>query len=329
MIFSPTAELLLLAILLVLSGFFASSETAIISVSRARVKRLADLKVRNAKKLLEIKLNPQKILITILIANNLVNVTAASVAAAIALQFFQGDWGLAISAAVTTFLILIFGEITPKSVALKHNDRIALFAVPILSFLSVIFSPVIFVLGHITGFFANLLGGAGDEQRFTEEEVKAVVSMSAEEGSILREEKDMIHRIFLLNDIRAGDVMTPRSGVTAVRSGTLVADIDFNLLREHSRVPVYRKNLDDIVGVFYAGDYFAGGLESEGKLPVDKFMRKPLFVHAEKKVNKILADFQKAGTQLAIVVDDKGDTIGLVTVLDIVEEIIGEIGERK
>ncbi|HLC93141.1 MAG TPA: hemolysin family protein [archaeon] len=321
-------DFLILIGLVALSAFFSSAETAFISMNRIKVKRLIDMNVTGARLLQELKSRPQKTLISILIANNLLNFSAASLAAAIALEIFPEGYGIAISTGLITFIILIFSEITPKSFALKHAPFIALRSAPVLLFLSWALSPLIILLEKISGFFIRLTGSSLDEQKLTEEEVKAAVTMSAEEGSILAEEKEMIHRIFLLNDITVKQVMAPRESLNAISSGTLVKDIDPKFLKAHPRFPVYRSNLDDIIGVFYVRDYLGKGMGSQGNIAVDQIMRRPLFVHESKKLDRLLADFRRKKTQLAIVVDSKGDTVGLVTIEDVMEEIVGEIKEN-
>ncbi|HLC79185.1 MAG TPA: hemolysin family protein [archaeon] len=322
-------DLLILVFLLALSAFFASSETAILSLSKAKVKRLVDLNKMNAHYLFEIKKNPQRILITILIANNLVNVTAASIAAALALEIFPQEIGLALSAGLVTFFILVFGEITPKSIALAHNESIALKAAPFLKFFSILLSPLIFLLEVITGFIAGIFGSDIKTEMVSEEEIKAAVSLSAEEGSILKEEKEMIQKVFELNDIQVKEIMTPKEKISGLKAGTLAKDIAKDILKEHSRMPIYRKNLDDIIGVFYVRDYFGSAIESDKLLPVEKFMRKALFVEEKTKIDSILKEFQKKKVQLAIVIDHRGRTSGLVTIEDILAEIVGEIAEGK
>ncbi len=322
------ADFLVLAALILLSGFFASAETAFVSVSKLRLKRLVDQKKPNARLLLAMKSKPQKVLITILIVNNLVNTSAASLAAALAFHFFPQNIGIPIAAGATTFLILVFGDITPKSIALRHAEKTALNAAPALNFFSRVFSPAIVALEAITGFFVRLFGGEFDEQRITEEEVKLAASISAEEGAILKGEKEMIHRVFQLNDIGVSQVMTPREKIVAVQSGLRVSELDASVFREHSRLPVYRRSIDGIVGVFYAKDFLRNRRPGKMDVAVDALMRKPIFVHAGKKIDRVLKEFQEKKMQLAIVVGDKGDTIGLVTIEDIVNQVVGEAREE-
>ncbi|MFH1390802.1 MAG: hemolysin family protein [Candidatus Diapherotrites archaeon] len=318
-------NIIILIVLILLSGFFSSVELAIFSISKVKMRKLVTSKKRNSALLEELKSKPQILLNTILIGNNLVNVSAASLATAVALSIFPSDYGIAIATAIITLAILIFGEITPKSLALKHNEFIALSAAPILKLLSTIFMPFILVLNIITGFFTKIIGGEKGKDTLTEDEVKTVVSLGAEEGAIQKEEKEMIHRIFRLNDITVEDVMTARSEIVSVESGTKISSIDKKLLREHSRVPIYKDDLDEVIGIFHVRDFIGYTKKDMLSVTVDKLMRSVLYVFAHKKIDKLLKEFQTSKTHLAIVVDEYGGTIGLVTIEDILEEIVGEI----
>lgn len=325
MVFSLELNVIILAFLVLVSGFFSAAETAIFSIGKIRVKKLLGEQRRNADVLAELKKNPHDLLTTILVGNNLANISAASFATAIALQTFPDEFGIAFAAGVTTIAILIFGEITPKSIALKHNESVALFSAPIIKFLGIIFFPLSLVLGKITGFFSRLIGGKETSTSLTEDEVMTFVSLGAEEGAIRKEEKEMIRRIFKLNDIVVEDVMTPRAEVVAIESGTKVSVALKKTMQLHSRIPVFKGDLDEIVGIFYLRDLLGGKNYSKTNLIVDKIMRTPLFVYGNKRIDKLLREFQKKKTHMAVVVDEYGSTIGLITIEDILEEIVGEI----
>ena len=317
-------NIIVLGVLILLSGFFSSVELAIFSISKIKMRRLVAENKKNAKLLSEMKHKPQKLLTTILIGNNFVNVAAASIATVVSLEVFPSDVGIAVATAIITMAILIFGEITPKSLALKHNEFIALKAIPIVKFLSVIFSPLVFILGKITGGFVRLFGGEKGADVLTEDEVKTVISLGAEEGAIKKEEKEMIHRIFKLNDLVVEDVMTPRSEIDAIESGTKIKNIKKSLIQEHSRIPVYKEDLDEVLGVFHVRDLLAQRGKTDSMI-VDKLMKPPRYVYANKKIDKLLSEFQKNKNHMVIAVDEYGGTIGLVTIEDILEEIVGEI----
>ncbi len=329
MALSMEPELVLLGLLIATSAFFAAVELSVFSMSNVKVRKLVAEKRRNAVLLDELKKHPQELLSTILVCNNLVNVASASIATALTLQIYPGDLGIAIATGAITLAILIFGEITPKSLALKHNETIALFAAPLLKVLVAFFSPLIFVLNSVTGFFVRILGGEGLVQMVTEDEVKTVVALSAEEGSINRQEKEMIHRIFKLNDIVVEEIMVPRSEIFAIESGTKVRRLDTQMLQHHSRIPVYGADLDEVIGIFYVRDLLDKKFRGKPDLVVDKMMKPPLFVYSNKKIDKLLRELQRKKNHMAIVVDEYGGTVGLVTIEDILEEIVGEIMDES
>lgn len=322
-------SLFLLVILLCLSAVFAASETAIFSVSHAKAKRLSDLKKPNADLLFRIRKNPQNTLTTILILNNLVNISAASLSTALVLQFFPSEYGVAVATGIITILVLIFGEITPKSVSLRHNVRIALSTVNFLNFFTRILYPLIWVMNKISGFFVKVSGGGVDSGKLTEGEIKTMVSMGAAEGAIDRKEKEMIHKIFLLDDILVSQVMTPKEKILAFKSGTKLSKISIDKLREHSRMPVYGVDLNDIRGVFYVRDFIGYAGKNKAQLTVDQLMRRPMYVNGEETIDDLLNEFQKRKIQMALVTDTYGETLGLITIEDILEEIVGDIDEKK
>ncbi len=321
-------KIIVLACLIFASAFFSSSETAFISMNRVKIKRLVDAGVPGAAQLHRLKEKAQKTLVTILIANDLFQFAAGSVTASITFDLLPGELGIAVSTGAITFLILVFSDITPKTLALKYAEPIALRSAPILHLLLVILAPVIFVLESISLLLLRSIGAVEGDQKLTEEEVKIAAVISAEEGAILAEERDMIHKIFLLNDITVRQVMTPRENVIAFAKGTFVKEIGSELLKEHQRFPVYGKSIDDIVGVFYARDYLGKAMGTGGKVRVESIMRHPIFVHSEKKLDYLLKIFKSRHSNIAIVVNSSGLTIGVVTVEDVVAEIVGEIREK-
>src|SRR3989344_523719 len=291
MVLEIGVKIIVLAFLIAASAFFSSSETAFISMNRIKVKRLLDAGVPGAKVLHSLKEKPQKTLVAILIANDLFQFAAGSMTASITFDLLPGEIGIAVSTGVITFLILVFSDVTPKSLALRYAEPIALHSAPILQFLSIVLIPVIFVLSSISVMLIRGFGAPEPDQKVTEEELKGAAVISAEDGAILAEERDMIHKIFLLNDITVGQVMTPREEIIAFRSGMLVKDIGAGLLKEHQRFPVYSRNLDDVIGVFYARDYLGKSMGSAGNVHVDSLMRAPVFVHAERKLDHLLKLF--------------------------------------
>jgi len=255
-------DLITLAILLALSAFFSGTETALVSVDRLKIRQLIKKrKSRSAELVEEFQANPQKMLTTILIGNNVVNIAATALATSVALQMFA-SYAIGIAVGIMTFLILILGEITPKSLAVQYSDVLSLIVIRPIKLFTVILSPLIWALNGFTRVIIRLVGKP-EEETVTEQDIKTLVTMGAEVGAIHEKEKQMIHRIFKFDDISVEDVMTPRSEIKAIPENSTLEDIS-ELLAESpcSRLPVYRKKLDNIVGIFYvkdAWDYLAAG----------------------------------------------------------------------
>ncbi len=321
-------DIITLAILLVLSAFFSGTETALIAVDRIRIRHLVKKRNKSAILIEEFKANPQKMLTTILIGNNVVNIAAAAIATTVALQMFS-NYAISISVGIMTFLILVLGEITPKSLAVQHSESISLFVIKPIKWLSIILSPIIWFLNGFTKIIIRIIGKV-EEQPMTEQDIKTMVTMGAEVGAIHEKEKQMIHRIFKFNDISVENVMTPRSEVKGIPTSATLEDVS-ELLADtpFSRLPVYKKSLDEINGIFYVKDAWDYLAEGKTKTKVNKLMRPVLFAHQTKKIDKLLMEFQQTRNNMAIVVDDYGGMIGIVSLEDLLEEIVGEIVDES
>lgn len=318
--------ILWLVLLIILSGIFSGSETAIISVSDAKIRSLVNAKVRGANTLNILKKDPHRLLITILIGNNLVNIGASVLATVVFTQAF-GSSGLGIATGVMTLFILIFGEITPKSFATKYSVRLSLLAARPLYIMQILFSPIIWFLDKIVSFLIKQLGSDIAEQQVSEEEIKAIIDIGAEEGSILKTEKELLQNVLQFNDIKVEDVMTPRVSIDALPiESTLQETIDFVIKKSHSRIPVYKETIDHIVGVITLKDVliFSEKHHAHKKL-ANVELKKPIVVPRSKKIDIMFKEFQHARTHLAIVIDEYGGTAGIVTLEDLLEEIVGEI----
>ncbi len=321
-------DIITLAILLALSGFFSGTETALIAVDRIKIRQLVKKRNKSAILVEEFKANPQKMLTTILIGNNVVNIAAAAIATTVALQMFA-NFAISISVGIMTFLILVLGEITPKSLAVQHSEAISLFVIKPIKWLSIILSPIIWFLNGFTKIIIRIIGKV-EEQPMTEQDIKTMVTMGAEVGAIHETEKQMIHRIFKFNDISVEDVMTPRSEVKGISKDATLEDVN-ELLAEtpFSRLPVYKKDLDEIEGIFYVKDAWNYLAEGKTATKVSKLARAVLFVHQTKKIDKLLAEFRQTRNNMAVVVDDYGGMLGIVTLEDLLEEIVGEIVDES
>ncbi len=321
-----TIQIISLILLIILSGFFSGSETAIISVSDARVRSLVKEKKKSANILDVLKKDPHKLLITILIGNNLVNITASVLATVVFTNAF-GSSGLGIATGVMTFLVLIFGEITPKSFATKYSVGIALFVAKPLYMLQIIFSPIIWVMNKLVKFLINLMGHEYNDEEVSEEEIKALIDLGAEKGSIQKREKELLKNILQFNDITVEEVMTPRISVDALSEDTTLQDaINFVIKKSHSRIPIYKNTIDNVVGIVTIKDILMLSEQfNYNKKLANCELKNPLFVPVSKKIDVLFKEFQKARTHIAVVIDEYGGTAGIVSLEDLLEEIVGEI----
>ena len=313
-------EFVILLFLLFFSAFFSGSETALLSLNKIRIKKLAREGNKNAIIVEELINNPETLLATILVGNNLVNIAAASIATAIAIEFF-GSKGIGIATGVLTFVILVFGEITPKSISAENAERISLVVAKPIKFFIKFFSPLVYILTLITGPVTKRSGKR--RVMITEDEIRLLVEMGEKEGVIEKEEKEMIKGVFEVGDMVAKEVMIPRVDMVCIEVNESI-DEALKLIREtgFSRIPVYEGNRDNIVGILYAKDIIR---HLNKKIKIKDIMRPPFFIPETKSLRELLREMQKLKLHMAIVVDEYGGTAGLVTLEDIIEEIVGEI----
>jgi gliding motility-associated protein GldE len=316
--------------LLFLSGFFSSSETALLSIDKIKLKRLQEQKKKNAKLVAGLLKEPEAFLSAILIGNNIVNVGASALATAMALQLFENN-AVGIATGVVTVLVLIFGEITPKTYAAQNAERVANLVAKPIHLLTIALKPAIYILSAITDFIMRLMGGQINYNRniVTEEEIRLLVNVGHEEGLIEAEEREMIDSIFDFDDTIVREIMVPRVDMVAVE-----VDNDFNDTLEtiiaagHSRIPVFKETVDRIIGIIYAKDLLPYFKRDIKKPSITHLMRPPYFVPDTKKVNELLREMQEQKNHMAVVLDEYGGTAGIVTIEDILEEIVGEIRDE-
>lgn len=314
-----TIQIVVLIILLLLSGFFSSSETALFSISRSKAKHLAKKKSRFDLLIKKMKDNPHHLLSTILIGNNLVNIWASALATVLAIDLFSSN-AVGIATGFMTFFILVFGEIIPKSIAAKNNIMIARIVIFPLYWLSWLFFPVIVLLN----FIPRITGKIKPAPVITEEELKTIVEVTEEEGEINGEEKEFIHNIFKLDDTSASEIMTPATDMYAV-------DIDkplplANIIKSgFSRIPVYENNLRNIIGIINIKDIFRQYASSGESINIRKHMTRPYFIPESKKLNGLLKQFKNRKNHMAIIINEHGDVAGLITLEDVLEELVGDI----
>lgn len=321
-------HIVILAMLLGLSGFFSSAETAFISSNQIKLKTLAAKGSKNALLVLKIMEKPEKMLSAVLIGNNIVNLSASALATTIIIKLF-GNAAIGVTTGMLTFLILIFGEITPKSLASKKPESMSLvYAAPIYA-LMFILTPAIVTINLASGFVLKLLG-AGNAPRqdiMTEEELRTIVDVSHEEGVIENEERKIINNVFDFAEVLAKDVMIQRIDMVLINIEAGYEEaIEIYRQERYTRLPVYEGNTDNIVGVINVKDLLLH--KSEKKFNIRDYMRKPFFTYEYKKIAELLLQMKKSYANIAVVLDEYGMTAGMITMEDILEEIVGEIRDE-
>lgn len=324
-------QIIALIILLLFSAFFSAAETALMTLSKIRLRHMVDSEVKGATVINKLLKNPSKLLGGILVGNNISNIGASSLATSLAIhKLGPSGSGVAIATAVMTILVLIFAEITPKSLAAQNSEKVALKVAGPISLIVFILTPLITVLIYITNAFIKILGGEINKQRpfITEEELKTMVSVSHEEGVLEGEEKQMIYNVFEFGDSQAKDVMTPRTDmIVANVTSTYEELIRLFKQEQFSRIPIYQETIDNIIGVLYLKDliFFENEIE---EFTIEKHMRVPYFTYEFKSTVDLFADMRLKRVPIAILLDEYGGTAGLVTIEDLVEEIVGDIDDE-
>ena len=325
---SDTYQIIILLVLLALSAFFSSNETALMSVNRIRLRSLADEGNKRAAMALDILENQTpKLLSAILIGNNIGNISASSLATTLAYSF--GGYMVSIVTLILTVLILIFGEITPKNYATINSEKITLRYIPVFKFLMTIMTPVIFIINLFSRGVMRLMRVDPDEanKAMTEEELRTIVDVSHEDGVIESDEKEMIYNVFDLGDATAKDIMVPRVHVTfADVASTYDELIDIFREDKFTRLPVYKDSQNNIVGIINMKDLLLYDKDTE--FVIDNFLRKPHFTYERKSISDLLVEMKDSTFNIAIVLDEYGDMAGLITLEDILEEIVGEIHDE-
>lgn len=317
-----TNQIVLLIFLLMLSGFFSSSETALFSISRSKARYLAKQKGRANQLINQLKSNPHKLLTTILIGNNIVNVAASAMATKLALELFP-HYAVGLATGVMTLLILVFGEVFPKSMATRNNILIARMVIFPIYWFSIFFRPVVFFLD----FIPKLTGRIKRTPSVTEEELITFVEVVREEGEIKEEEHKLIHRIFEFDDTNASEIMTPRADMFVIQAD---APLDLQAIAESgfTRIPVIERTIDNVVGILNIKEVLSHQATNKDLPDVRELMRPPYFVPEHKKLDALLKQFQKRKIHMAIVVDEHGGVSGLITLEDALEELVGDIHDE-
>lgn len=325
---SETGQLIAIIILLCLSAFFSSSETALTTVNQIRMRTLADNGDKRAARVLHVTGNPGKMLSAILIGNNIVNLSASSISTSLAIRLF-GSTGAGIATGILTFLILIFGEVTPKTMATIKADSMSLTVAAPIGFLMKILTPVIFIINKLSlGLMFLLHVNIKDAQKkMTEEELRTIVDVSQENGVIEHEERDMIHNLFDFGDAEAKEIMVPRIDMTFVQADATYQEV-LDIFRQDmfTRLPVYEDSTDNVIGIINMKDFLLQNDTPE--FSVRNLLREPYFTYEHKNTADLFLEMRKSSISLAIVLDEYGVTAGLITLEDLLEEIVGEIRDE-
>jgi putative hemolysin len=323
-------QVILMVFLLFCSAFFAGSETALMAVSRVRLRQMEGKHRRRVKIVEGILEKPEKLIVSILLGNNLVNIAMSAIATAIAISLW-GDAGIAYVTAALTVMILIFADITPKVYAKYHSDRISILTAPALRVVMTIFRPVVFVLTYIAQKILLLIGidiARAKRPLVTEAEVKALIDIGCEDGNITAEEKRILSRVFTLNDKTVGDVMVPGNRMVTLSSDDSI-DQALKTIKRHgySRYPVIRGGNREIIGFVHAKDLL-GEAGSRKLGSMKRLVRPAYFVPEGKKIDSQLRSFKSRKLHQAVILDEKGGAAGLITLEDILEQMVGSIEDE-
>ncbi len=326
-----TWQIIVLFTLLLFSAFFSASETALMTLSKIRIRHMVDEQIPKADLISKLLDNTGKLLGSILVGNNMVNTGASALATALLINIF-GNKGIGIATVVMTILILIIGEITPKTLAAQYSEAVSVKVAGPLSIIIRILNPITTVMVSITNLIIRIFGGTVNiKQPFiTEEELRTMVHVGHEEGVLEGEEKKMIYNVFEFGDSRVKDVMVPRTDMVALEVSSTYEEI-LNLFKEEqfSRIPVYEDTPDNVVGILTVKDLILFSYQGhESQFDIYQYLREPHFTYEFKPVTELLKEMRNKRLGMAIVLDEYGGTAGIITMEDLLEEIVGEIRDE-
>jgi putative hemolysin len=330
MIAHPLVILIVLVILLGISAFFSGSETALMSISKIRLRHLVEEKPKRVQLIERVLKKPERLIGAILLGNNLVNVAMSALATALAISLW-GEKGILYVTVVLTFSILIFAEITPKVYAKYFNERVSMLAAPILNMIMILLNPVVVGVTYISTKMLAVTGVDITKLKrplFTEAEVITCIKMAWDEGSITTEERKILSRVFALNDKTVGQVMIPKEQMTVLDINAPVQDVIKTIMKTgHSRFPVSRGEKLNIVGFIHGKDVLTL-VDDKRFSSIKKIIRPPYFISADEKIDSQLRSFQARKLHQAVILDNRGSVVGLITLEDILEELVGAIEDE-
>lgn len=324
-----TGQIIVLVIMVFASGFYSASETALMSVNRIKIKHLSEEGNKKAQLVQQWTEDPHALLATILVANNVINIVASSLATTVAYKF-GGAW-VAIATGIMTIVILIFSEITPKSLAKQSSESVSLAVIKPVIFTVYLLKPIVWLFNKIASFFIRILGGDPSQTAtfITQEELKTLVDVGEEEGVIEEDEKEMIFNVFEFGDHQVKDIMVQRVDIIAESVEVTYEEL-LEGIKEYqfSRIPIYEETIDDIVGILFIKDLILLDDESKKDFDVRRHMRKPYYTFEFKNVSDLFEEMKKTRNHISVVLDEYGGTVGIATIEDLIEEIVGEIEDE-
>lgn len=331
---SQIAELIVIIVLVIFSSFFSASETAFSMSSIIKLKSMGDEGNRGALTAIKILDNPNKMLSTILVGNNIVNIASSSIATTLFMAIL-GSSGAGVATIILTVVLLIFGEITPKTLAAANPEKFACAVAPVIRIFTIVLTPVVFIINVMAGFFVKLFsrGKNNSKSTMTESELRALLDVSSEEGVIETNEKNIINNLIDFGDSIAKDIMTPRANIVSVDiNSTFDEVVETYRTYKHSRVPVYKDNPNNIVGILHSKDILMVNPERDeafnNNFSVSDIMRDAYYTYEMQNNSTLFKDMQKERTSIAIVIDEYGEVSGIITTQDLLEEIIGKIHDE-
>jgi putative hemolysin len=324
--------IILFVVCILLSAYFAGTEIAFMSLQRFRLEAMIQKNRKGARLVAWLKDHPEKFLSTVLLGNNLVNIAAASLGTAIAIELFGAQSGVLISTIVVTIIVLIFGDAIPKTTASHHSERISFLAAPSIRVISWILAPFVIVLSWITSNFSRLVGAKPVSMSLvSEEEIRAMINVGSQTGTVEKAEAEMLHKVFEFGDRPAREIMVPRTEVIWIEKGTTIGDF-FKIYLEHpfTRYPVYEDKRDNVIGVVSSKDLLMslarGACDTEET--IDAIVRPAYYAPEGKRISELLAEMRDNNIHMCIIIDEYGGTAGIVTLTQLVEEIIGDVKDE-
>ncbi len=318
--------LIIILLCIIMSGYFSATETAFSSLNRIRIKNMADKGNKRAALVLKLSEDYDRLLSTILIGNNIVNIACASLSTLLFVRLLGEDAGASVSTAVTTVIVLVFGEVSPKSIAKESPEKFSMFSAPILNFMAVLLTPLNFLFKQWKKVLSRFFHSSAS-QGITEEELITIVEEARQDGGIDEQEGDLLRNALEFNELKAADILTPRIDVVGVNVCAGAEEIASVFTETgYSRLPVYQDSIDNIVGILYHKDFY-NKIYGTGK-GIKDVIRPALFITRHKKISQLLQELQASNHHIAVVIDEFGGTVGIVTLEDILEELVGEIWDE-